>query len=68
MEGCVADGFKTALVTPFIKKVTLPVDDLKNYRPVYDLSFISKVIKQAVAKQLLEHIQIFFFNTLIQHG
>ena len=32
--------------------------DFKNYRPVSDLSFISKLVKQVVAKQLLEHIHV----------
>ena len=50
MEGCVNDGFKTAVVTPFIKKANLPADDLKNYRPVSGLSFISKLIECVVAK------------------
>ena len=30
----VPDGFKKAVVTPLIKKASLPVEDLKNYRPV----------------------------------
>ena len=33
-EGLVPDGFKKAVVTPLIKKASLPVEDLKNYRPV----------------------------------
>ena len=44
MEGYVLDGFKTAIVTPLIKKATLP-DDLKNYRSVSGLSFISKLVE-----------------------
>ena len=33
-EGLAPDGFKKAVVTPPIKKASLPVEDLKNYRPV----------------------------------
>ena len=44
MEGCVPDGFKTAVVSPLIKKATLPADDFKNYRPVSGLSFMSKLV------------------------
>ena len=58
MEGCVPDGFKTAVVSPLIKKTTLPADDFKNYRPVSGLSFMSKLVERVVAKQLLEHIQV----------
>ena len=43
-EGLVPDGFKKAVVTPLIKKASLPVEDLKNYRPVSRLSFISKLV------------------------
>ena len=56
MEGYVPDGFKTAVVSPIIKKATLSVDDFTNYRPVSGLSFISKLVERVVAKQLLEHI------------
>ena len=56
MEGCVPDAFKSAVVTPLIKKPNLPSNDLKNYRPVSGLSFISKLVECVVAKQLLEHI------------
>ena len=58
MEGCVPDAFKTAVVTPLIKKANLPTDDLKNYRPVSGLSFRSKLVEHVVAKQLLEHIHV----------
>ena len=46
-EGLVPDGFKKAVVTPLIKKVLLPVEDLKNYCPVSGL---------VVVKQLVDHI------------
>ena len=56
MEGCIPDGFKTVVVTPLIKKATLPAYDFKNYCPVSGLSFISKWVERVVAQQLLEHI------------
>ena len=55
-EGLVPDGFKKAVVTPLIKKASLPVEDVKNYRPVSGLSFISKLLECEVAKQLVDHI------------
>ena len=57
MEGYVPEAFKSAVVTPLIKKPNLPSNDLKNYHPVSGLSFISKLVERVVAKQLLEHIQ-----------
>ena len=56
MEGSFADSFKRAVVTPLIKKSTLPSEDLKNYRPVSGLCFISKLVERVVAKQIKDHI------------
>ena len=58
MEGCIPDAFKSAVVTPLIKKPNLPSNDLKNYCPVSGLSFVSKLVERVVAKQLLEHIHV----------
>ena len=55
-EGLVPDGFKKAVVTPLIKKASLPVEDLKNYHSVSGLSFISKLVEHVAAKQLVDHI------------
>ena len=48
---------KRASVTPLIKKATLDPDSFKNYRPVSNLNFVSKVVEKVVAKRLLAHIQ-----------
>ena len=47
---------KRALVTPLIKKASLNPDEYKNYRPVSNLSFISKTIERIVANQLHDHL------------
>ena len=44
-EGVFVDTFKQAIVTPLIKKPSLPRNKLKNLGPIFGLSFISKVIK-----------------------
>ena len=41
-EGVVPPDFKEALVTPLIKKKTLCRNEFKNYRPIANLSFLSK--------------------------
>ena len=56
-EGVVPSAFKNAVVTPLIKKSTLPHDELKNYRPVSGLCFLSKLVERVVAKQLNLHVQ-----------
>ena len=65
-EGLVPDDFKKAMVTPLIKKASLPVEDLKNYRPVSGLSFISKLVEHVVAKQLADHIHQHSLDNLHQ--
>ena len=45
-EGFVPDGFKKAILTSLIKKSSLPPKELKNYRPISGLGFISKVVEQ----------------------
>ena len=55
--GCVPASFKTALVTPLLKKPNLDKNDLKNYRPVSNLPFLSKITEKVVLKQLLQHLQ-----------
>ena len=57
-EGVFIDPFKQAIVTPLIKKPSLAKDDLKNYRPVSGLSFISKVVERVVASQLKSHLAV----------
>ena len=47
---------KEALVTPLLKKASLDPEVLKNYRPVSNLSFVSKIIEKVVATHLNEHL------------
>ena len=58
LEGAVPDGFKSVVVTPLIKKSSLSKDELKNYRPVSGLSFISKLVERVVASQLSRHVSL----------
>ena len=45
-EGSFPNSFKTAYVTPLLKKPSLDRNLLKNYGPVSNLSFISKLIEK----------------------
>jgi hypothetical protein len=56
-DGCVPDNFKRALVTPLLKKQTLDPNILKNYRPVSNLKFISKVLEKVVAMRLNSYME-----------
>ncbi|GFS02075.1 reverse transcriptase-like protein [Elysia marginata] len=55
--GVVPDSFKKAIVIPLIKKPDLDPKDLKNYRPVSNLSFMSKVLEKIVLNQLKDHLK-----------
>ena len=39
-----------------LQKQTLCKDDLRNYRPISNLSFLSKILEKVVANRLHEHI------------
>lgn len=49
---------RQALVTPLLKKQSLDPGDPKNFRPVSNLSFLSKVIERAVAHQLGKYLEV----------
>ena len=58
---CITTGhfpntLKSAVVKPLLKKPTLDPHILKNYRPVSNLPFLSKVIEKVIAKQLTAHM------------
>ena len=55
-EGCFLSHFKSALLSPLLNKPTLNRDDMKNYRPVSNLSFLSKILEKRVASCLNSHI------------
>ena len=44
-------------ITPLLKKPSLDAGELKNYRRVSNLTFMSKVVDRIVAEQLLEYLQ-----------
>ena len=48
--------FQQAMVTPILKKPTLDHNDLKNYRPISNTSFLSKLLEKIVYKRLIHHV------------
>ena len=51
-SGLVPDALKSAVITPLLKKSNLDHNVLKKYRPVSNLSFLSKIFERVVAKKL----------------
>jgi hypothetical protein len=54
--GCVPGVFKEAYISPRLKKVDLDPTDVRLYRPISNLSVISKLLERLVARQLLAHL------------
>jgi hypothetical protein len=50
-SGVVPLSMKTAIVTPILKKPTLDSLDLKNFRPVSNLSLISKLLERSLVNK-----------------
>ena len=51
-SGIFPQCFKSALVTPILKKRCLDPNDLNNYRPVSNLCFIAKILENLVLSQV----------------
>ena len=57
LKNCIfPNPFKQAIVTPLLKNSTLSKEDLKSYRPVSGLSFLSKLVERIVAAQIRSHM------------
>ncbi len=61
VNGCLSagvfpDNLKQALLRPLLKKNDLDSNQLKHYRPVSNLSYISKIIERAVDVRLRSHM------------
>ena len=56
-ECSMTNAMKTAVVKPLLKKAGLPLE-WKNYRPVSNLTYISKQIERVIAKQIVKHIEL----------
>ena len=55
-DSLIPKSLKTARIRPLLKKTGLDRDIFKNYRPVSNLTFISKVIENVVSGRLNEHL------------
>ena len=55
-EGRLPSSHKHAVVTPLLNKTGLDPDELKNYRPVSNLTFVSKLAERVVSARLVSHL------------
>jgi len=54
-EGVFPTNLKAAVVQPRLKKSTLDPDDMNSFRPISNLSFLSKLVERAAADRLRAH-------------
>ena len=62
----VSNQFKSAVITPILKKPSLDSNASKNFRPMANLPFISKVVEKAVALQISTHVEKNDLNDVYQ--
>ena len=55
-EGVMPKSLKHAIVRPLLKKPSLDKDTLSSYRPVSNLTQLSKVIEKVVALWIMSHV------------
>ena len=55
-SGIFPQCFKSALVTPILKKRCRDHNDLNNYRPVSNLCFIAKILEKLVLSQVSSYL------------
>ena len=61
MNGCLLSGivprsFKAAVIKPLLKKNGLDPNESKNFRPVSNLPYISKLLERVVSQQFVQHL------------
>lgn len=56
-SGHVPSSLKVAAVTPLLKKASLDHQQMRNYRPVSNLSFVSKLCERVVVQRLNKHLE-----------
>ena len=56
-KGVFPQQLKEALVRPSLKKPSLDSEYLSNYRPISNLSFLSKIIEKCVSLQLVKYLE-----------
>ena len=65
INGVFPNSYKNAIITPLLKKSGLDTN-LKNYRPISNLPFISKLIERIVVNQLQNHLSCHHLNEPFQ--
>ena len=62
------DGLKDAVVRPLYKNDADDINDLSNYRPISNLTFLSKLVERVVLSRLQQHMNSINYNCDTQFG
>ena len=57
-EGSLPESQKRAVVTPLVKKPSLYAQEMRNYRPVSNLSLVSQLVERIVVTQLMDYLTL----------
>ena len=57
-EGIFPNSLKSTIVRPRLKKTNLDPEDMNSFRPISNLTFLSKTVKRAVAIRFVEHSEL----------
>ena len=60
-HGIVPSRMKSAYITPILKKSDMDPADTKSYRPISNLSVLSKLLERLVSKQLVTYLRTIVF-------
>lgn len=61
-------GYKEAFITPIVKKAGLDTTDVGSYRPISNLSVVSKLLERIVARQLMAYLSTADLLPTLQSG
>ena len=57
-EGIFPNSLKSTIVRPRLKKTNLDPEDMNSFRPISNLTFLSKTVERAVAIRFVEHSEL----------
>ena len=62
------EGVKDCIIIPLLKKAGLDPETLKNYRPVTNELFVSKLTEKVVDTRIFDHMTLNRLHSKYQHG
>ena len=64
--GRMPNALKVAALSPSLKKPDADFNQFSNFRPISNLTLVSKIIEKAVAEQLTDHVNTYHLDEMYQ--